>query len=625
MSKAYDLLVVGGGHAGVEASLAGAKLGFRVGLITLRVHTIAMMPCNPAVGGLGKGHLVRELDALGGQMGQFIDATRIQFRYLNTSKGRAVKSSRAQADRHLYQRNMGRYLAQVDGVDIIEGEVSALLEKNGSISGVKLRSGQHLAAPAVVLCTGTFLKGLLHFGALTYAGGRAGEPASTQLSQSLKDLGLNLLRLKTGTTPRLDARSIDFDRVQVQTGVDADGYFSYERVPNTLPQADCYITYTNDETHELIASSLDKSPLYSGRISGTGPRYCPSIEDKIVRFPHRKRHQIFLEPEGLGSHEVYPNGISTCLPIDIQVKMVQSIRGLEHATIIKPGYAVEYDCLDPLQLDASLALSHIPGLYTAGQINGTSGYEEAACQGLIAGINACRYLKGESPFILSRDRAYIGVMVDDLSVRGVDEPYRMLTSRAEHRLILREDNADIRLREAGHQLGMVDGKTFEAFEKKVAMLETGMELITEKKVYPSKDFNFYLETLGLQPLKNAATYGDFLCRPNVSLDVLLPWDASLAQLPIAILGELETRARYAGYIARQTRKMERNQEREWMKIPPELDLASIPGLSTEVRERLERAKPQRIGQAARIRGVTPAAIDILTVAVHRHQLSSKTR
>lgn len=615
--KTYDVVVVGGGHAGIEAALAASKLGCTVALVTLRQNTVGMMPCNPAVGGLGKGHLVREVDALGGAMGLLIDRTRIQFRYLNTRKGKAVQSSRAQADRHLYQAEALRLVLQQPRLTVVEGEVVGLSAAGDRVEGLTLRGGERIGCGAVVLSTGTFLRGALHLGLRTWSGGRAGEPAARSLSRSLLDLGLRLVRMKTGTVPRLDARSIDFNQVQVQTPVHTEGRFSFgDEVPR-LPPADCYITYTSARTHEVIRAGLDRSPLFSGVIQGVGPRYCPSIEDKVVRFPDKERHQIFLEPEGLGSHEVYPNGMSTSLPFDIQVSMIRSIRGLEGARILKPGYAVEYDCVDPTQLNLRLGIHGVRGLFTAGQINGTSGYEEAAAQGLLAGINASAHVRGTPALELGREQAYLGVMVSDLALKGVDEPYRMLTSRAEYRLLLREENADRRLTTLGRQVGLVSDERWERYSDRARDLERGMHLLQSQSLLPTTEVNDYLEGVGLQPLRAPVTFAGFLSRPHTSIELLLPFQPALAELPVAALDELETEARYAGYVEQQQRQARAGQDLDRVKIPEDMDFSQLLALSREARDKLKLHRPRSLGQAALIPGITPVALDLMEIALRR--------
>ena len=617
----YDVLVVGGGHAGCEAASAAARLGARVLMLTMNLDRIGAMSCNPAIGGVGKGHMVREIDAMGGLMGRAADATGIQFRRLNESKGPAVRARRCQSDKARYAAWVQEYLQTLDGLHIKQGMVDDLLVESGRVMGVKTRLGVEFRARTTLLTTGTFLQGLMHVGKRKTEGGRAGDGSAVGLNRALLDLGLTLGRLKTGTVPRLDGRTIDLARLEVQPGDEPPLGFSFFGPGPVLPQRPCWITATTAETHRIIADNLDKSPLFSGEIEGRGPRYCPSIEDKIVRFADRDSHRIFLEPEGLDTVEIYPNGISTSLPYDVQLDMVRSIPGCEHAEIMRPGYAVEYTFVEPQQLSRSLSVTRVDGLYLAGQINGTTGYEEAAGQGLVAGVNAATEalkLDISEPFVLDRAESYIGVMIDDLVTRGVTEPYRMFTSRAEYRLLLREDNADERLTPKARVRGLVSDEDFATFESRWSAVGQAADLAQSTRFTPTLDTNQKLKAAGLDALTVPTTLEELMKRPEANLDALRRFSPSIFEgLSDDAWFQVSVRARYDGYIRRQMKQIERHRNLEAVRIPSDLDYDNITALSAEVRERLTLVRPHTVGQASRVEGVTPAAISVLLVALRR--------
>ena len=611
--KEYDVLVVGGGHAGCEAALASARMGCSTILLTINLDTIALMSCNPAIGGLAKGQLVKEIDALGGEMAKNIDATGIQFRRLNTKKGPAVISSRAQADRQAYRLRMKSVLEKQHNLELKQSSVERLVVESDEVQGVETNFKERFFAKTIIITTGTFLNGLIHIGLNHFPAGRMGDEPSIGLAESLRDLGFEVGRLKTGTTPRLNGNTIDFSKTEIQKGDNPPHPFSFSTEEITQKQVVCYITYTSSKTHEIIKSGLDRSPLFTGVIKGTGARYCPSIEDKVVRFSEKDRHQIFLEPEGYHTVEYYPNGLATSLPLDIQIKMLRSIRGLENVEIMRPGYGIEYDYINPIQLKPTLETKRIKNLFHAGQINGTSGYEEAAAQGLIAGINAALRVKGKAPFILDRSEAYIGVLIDDLVTKGTEEPYRMFTSRAEYRLLLREDNADLRLMEKGYQIGLVGDDSYEKLKTKRKLIRDELRRLKETMVYPRREVNERLVHMQSAPLRNVSTLEDLLKRPELSYQDLYLFDSPPSDLSDEIVKQLEIHVKYQGYIDRQQQQVERFKKLEGIVLPPDLDYSEIPGLSREVREKLLKIKPYTLGQTSRIPGITPAAISILMV------------
>ena len=613
----YDVIVVGAGHAGCEAALAAARMGQKTLMLSINLDAIALMSCNPSIGGQAKGHLVREIDALGGEMAKNIDATGIQFRILNMRKGPAVRASRAQADKQLYRLRMKKVLEQTDNLHLKQMEVVALHCEEGAVCGVDTKTGVRFSAATVILTTGTFMRGLIHIGLTHYPGGRAGDLPSIGLSDSLREIGFNVGRLKTGTPARLDGRTIDFSRLEAQPGDVVPQPFSFSTARIEQAQVPCYIAYTNPRSHEIIRKGLDRSPLYSGIIEGVGPRYCPSIEDKVVRFPEKERHQTFIEPEGRETVEYYPSGMSTSLPIDVQWAFYRSLSGLERVEIMRPAYAIEYDFVDPIQIKPSLETKSVRNLYHAGQINGTSGYEEAAAQGLMAGINAALRVQGREPLILGRGDAYIGVMIDDLVTQGTREPYRMFTSRAEYRLLLREDNADLRLRKFGYEVGLIAPETYHDFTVKQEAIAAVLEVLKTRRLAPSAYPPELLADYQLQGLQNAPTLEQFLRRPEITWNDLVRFLPELALGSSAVHEQIEIQIKYQGYIERQLEDIQRLARMESVALPVDFDYRAVASLSTEVREKLETVRPVNLGQAARIPGVTPAAIAILSVLLHK--------
>jgi len=618
----YDVIIIGAGHAGIEAALAAARLGCKTLVITLKIDTIGAMSCNPAIGGVGKGQLVKEIDCLGGEMARAADACGIQFRILNASKGPAVQSSRAQIDKYLYASYMQEVFNKQKNLTLKEAEVKRLIVENNIVKGVVLEQGEEIYSGSVVICPGTFLDGLIHMGLKHFSGGRINEQAAVGLPTHLRELGFNILRFKTGTCPRLERGTIDFSKLIVQEGDVLPKPFSFFTQELSQRQVSCHITYTNIGTHKIIRDNLDQSPLYAGIIKATGVRYCPSIEDKIVKFADKSRHQVFLEPEGLSTNEIYPNGLSTSLPEEVQLKILHSIEGLEEAKVMRFGYGIEHDVIEPTQLYPTLETKLIENLYLAGQINGTTGYEEAAAQGLIAGINAGLSIQKKAPLVLDRSSSYIGVLIDDLTTKGTQEPYRMFTSRLEYRLLIREDNADLRLGPIGFDIGLLDKDKYLWIKEKQEEIKKGMQVLRESRIKPTEEVNNALALLGTSGIKKSSTIEELLKRPQINLAGLKTIPGIKLDFSESAMQQIEIEVKYSGFIARQLKEVERFKNLEKIRLPDNLKYSLIPGISREIGEKLNKFRPINLGQASRISGMTPAAISILMVYLRKVNASS---